>query len=330
MNAGSRLLPFATVPVCFGFCPLESATAAFADAVASFRVSFQTVIVCHPEMMFWTPCSVASWPLSGIGFSLRALSATTTAFARPSLAAATRVDLVARLDEHLLEDRPRLLVVPARRELLRPLREGPVLVERVQDRLVAALEEERVVVGLAAVELGDDRLLARTSRSPSGRRRRPCPAGRRRRGRRTRCRSQPMPPFTWRSYSITFASRDLAAASIAIEEPRSSETRMTTLAPLARHWSACVFCFWALAVRVRDHVRDLRLLERRHERRPILRLPADRRLRVGQQNADVCGRRPRLVGFATAAVTVTLTARAAITSATMVLFTVDPPLFVRI
>ena len=53
------------------------------------------------------------------------------------------------------------------------------------------------------------------------------------------------PPITWRSYSITFAPR-LDAASIAIEEPLSSETRMTTLAPLARHWSACVFCFWAL------------------------------------------------------------------------------------
>ena len=25
----------------------------------------------------------------------------------------------------------------------------------------------------------------------------------------------------------------------------SSETRITTFAPFERHWSACVFCFWA-------------------------------------------------------------------------------------
>ena len=52
-------------------------------------MSFQTVIVCQPEMMFWTPCSVASWPESGIGFRPFALSAVMTPFARPSLAAAT-------------------------------------------------------------------------------------------------------------------------------------------------------------------------------------------------------------------------------------------------
>ena len=44
---------------------------------------------CQPERMFCTPCGVASWPLSGIGLSLWAFSATTTALARPSLAAAT-------------------------------------------------------------------------------------------------------------------------------------------------------------------------------------------------------------------------------------------------
>ena len=52
-------------------------------------MSFHTVIVCQPEMMFWTPCAVASWPESGIGLSFFALRAVTTAFARPSLAAAT-------------------------------------------------------------------------------------------------------------------------------------------------------------------------------------------------------------------------------------------------
>ena len=63
--------------------------AAAADRVARIRVSFHTVIVCQPEMMFCTPCAVASWPDSGIGFSFFALRAVTTAFARPSLAAAT-------------------------------------------------------------------------------------------------------------------------------------------------------------------------------------------------------------------------------------------------
>src|ERR671914_1373038 len=53
----------------------------------------------------------------------------------------------------------------------------------------------------------------------------------------------PTPPTTWRSYSMTFAPRAFAALSIAIEEPKSSETRMTTFAPLARHWSACERCF---------------------------------------------------------------------------------------
>ena len=70
------------------------------------------------------------------------------------------VDLVAGLDEHLLEDRPGLLVVPARYELLGPLGQGAVVVERIQDLVDAALEQERVSVLLAAPERGDDRLRA--------------------------------------------------------------------------------------------------------------------------------------------------------------------------
>src|SRR5262245_26851054 len=54
-----------------------------------------------------------------------------------------------------------------------------------------------------------------------------------------------LPPLTWRSYSITFAPADFAAFSIAIDEPASSDTRMTTFAPLPRHWSACERCFCA-------------------------------------------------------------------------------------
>src|SRR3954471_15745562 len=89
MYAGRFLEPFFTVVFAMGVLPLASATAARADLVASTRVSFQTVIVCQPEMMFWIPWPVASWPDSGIGFRPWAFSATTTAFARPSLAAAT-------------------------------------------------------------------------------------------------------------------------------------------------------------------------------------------------------------------------------------------------
>src|SRR5207302_6168598 len=68
-SAGSLLRPLVvTNPVVGGFLPFRIATAAFAVLVASFRTSFHTVIVCQPEMMFWTPCEVASWPLIGIGF----------------------------------------------------------------------------------------------------------------------------------------------------------------------------------------------------------------------------------------------------------------------
>ena len=77
------------MPVVGGFWPLTILIAAFAVAVASLRTSLNTVAVCQPEMMFCTPCVVASWPLSGSGWSLCAFSATTTALARPSFAAAT-------------------------------------------------------------------------------------------------------------------------------------------------------------------------------------------------------------------------------------------------
>src|SRR5215212_9802984 len=70
------------------------------------------------------------------------------------------VDLVSGPDEHLLEDRPCLLVVPAGDELVRALLEGAVLEQRVEDRVVPALEEIRVVVGRAAVQPRDNRVLA--------------------------------------------------------------------------------------------------------------------------------------------------------------------------
>src|SRR5581483_3724134 len=66
------------------------------------------------------------------------------------------VVLVAGLDQHLLEDRAGLLVVPAGDELIRARLEGPTLVQRFEDRVIPALEEERVRILLAAVQLGDD------------------------------------------------------------------------------------------------------------------------------------------------------------------------------
>src|SRR5919204_2285058 len=71
------------------------------------------------------------------------------------------VDLVAVAGEHLVEDLPTLDRIP-----IRPLVtggrlfEGAVLVERVEDRVVTLLEQMRVVVGRAAVQLGDDRVRA--------------------------------------------------------------------------------------------------------------------------------------------------------------------------
>src|SRR5579864_1826529 len=68
------------------------------------------------------------------------------------------VDLVVRLDEHLGEDRAGVRREPVGHELLRALGELAALEERVQDCVVTALEPERVLVRLAAPELGDDRL----------------------------------------------------------------------------------------------------------------------------------------------------------------------------
>ena len=75
-----------------------------------------------------------------------------------------RVDLVTGLDEHLLEDRPCLLVVPGRHALIRALGRLAVLDQLVEDACVALLEELRVVVRRASVEVGDDGLLPAPSR----------------------------------------------------------------------------------------------------------------------------------------------------------------------
>src|SRR5262249_58605402 len=70
------------------------------------------------------------------------------------------VDLVAVTGKHLVEDRPRLgraplgVLVTGRRLL-----ERAGFVERIQDRVVALLEQDGVVVLDVAVQLGDHRVL---------------------------------------------------------------------------------------------------------------------------------------------------------------------------
>ena len=132
-----------------------------------------------------------------------------------------------------------------------------------------------------------------------------------------------MPPMTWRSYSITFASLDLAAASIAIEEPLSSETRMTTLAPFARHWSACVFCFWALPSALVITYETFAFLNAATSagRSCVSQRTDD----FGSGSSTQMSAPPvRLVGFAIADETVTLIASAPTTRATMTFFTIIP------
>ena len=69
------------------------------------------------------------------------------------------VDLVVGLLQHLLEDRQRLLVVPVGHGLVGDLLVAAVVELRLQHRVVALLEQRRVVVGRGAVELGDRRAL---------------------------------------------------------------------------------------------------------------------------------------------------------------------------
>src|SRR5581483_8550251 len=64
------------------------------------------------------------------------------------------VDLVAGLDQHLVEDRAGLLVVPARDELVRALLQCATRVQRLQNGVVPALEQERVRILLPTVQLG--------------------------------------------------------------------------------------------------------------------------------------------------------------------------------
>src|SRR5579885_2739814 len=104
--------------------------------------------------MYWTPCAVVSCPLSGIGFRCFAFRSATTAPAMLSFAASTPWMLLFVFTSIWLK-MVRVVRVPVGHELLRALLQRAALEERVEDGVVAALEPERVLVGLAAPQLGD-------------------------------------------------------------------------------------------------------------------------------------------------------------------------------
>ncbi len=65
------------------------------------------------------------------------------------------LDVVVRLDEHLVEDGRSVVRIPVGHELLRAPLDRVDLEERIEDGEVAGLEPVRVLVGLAAPELSD-------------------------------------------------------------------------------------------------------------------------------------------------------------------------------
>src|SRR5438105_2636898 len=86
-TVGSCLLPFGLLVVVAGFLPLRSAIAAAAAAAACLGTGLQTVPVCQPAMMYCAPSTVASCPLSAIGFRCLAFNCAITAPAMLSFAA---------------------------------------------------------------------------------------------------------------------------------------------------------------------------------------------------------------------------------------------------
>ena len=88
---------------------------------------------------------------------------------------------------------------------------------------------------------------------------------------------------------MTLTPCDLALASIAAPEPESRLTSSSTFAPFVIACSACCCCvdlspsaFWISRRRRRPSNASL-------QERPVDRLPAHRRLRVGQQDGDLAG-----------------------------------------
>ena len=243
-------------------------------------------------MMFCAPWAVASCPESGIGLSFFALSAVTTAFARPSLAAATASILLPVGDEHLLEDRACLLVVPLRHTLIRALRRLAALDERIEDARIALLEQLRVVVRRAAVQVRDDRLVAATQQAL---------------GRHRGLDALAHEPADRRVVERHVVVRALAAGvepvvvdRLDLPRRRGLDDRAARARIEARQQDHLGTVREALVglralplgvtLRVHDGRRDVRLLEGGDERRTVLRLPPDRRLRVRQQHARLDGR----------------------------------------
>src|SRR5215211_2288055 len=197
-----------------------------------------------------------------------------------------RVDLVSGPDEHLLEDRPCLLVVPAGDELVRTLLEGAVLEQRVEDRVVPALEQIRVVVGRAAVQPGDDRVLAVLP-----------------------VRLQALDhALALQNADLLALERDVDVADAAddlavvlddlcalrlrrlLDRERGAEVERDEHDDLGAVREALVglrALLLSVTVGVGDRVGDPCLLGSSHECRTVLRLPADRCLRVGEQETDV-------------------------------------------
>ncbi len=97
--------------------------------------------------------------------------------------------------------------------------------------------------------------------------------------------------MTWRSYSITFAPR--SGGGVLDRERRAGVERDEDddLGAIRQALVGLRLLLVSVTVGVGDHVRGLRRVERLHESRAILRLPANRRLGVGQQDADIGGRR---------------------------------------
>ena len=199
------------------------------------------------------------------------------------------VDLVARLDEHLVEDRRCLLVVPFRHELIGALLERAVLVERLEDLVVAALEQERVRIGAAAVQLGDHRMLrVLAARLQGG-----------------------DEPLALEDAHGPAVERDVdrgdAALGLAVVVDRRNALRLRGLLDRRRrarierdlddHLGAVTEALVGLRhlllrvlVGVVELGTDTSRLERSLQRRGVVMHPPDRGCRVGQQDADVAAR----------------------------------------
>src|SRR3954447_16580087 len=194
------------------------------------------------------------------------------------------VALVARLLEHLLEDRKRLLVVPLGHRLVRALRELAGAVERIEHAVVAVGEQRRVVVRRRAVELGDGGL-ARAAKALDEALaleladrlvvERDVVVG-------AAAQRQAVVVDDLRATGVGGVDDGRARTRIEVDEQddlRAVGQRLVGLAALGG----------GIALRIDDGVGNTGGLEGLVEIAPVLGLPADRGLRVGQQDGDLVG-----------------------------------------